>query len=134
MAFIRDFAELHLLRFEEDEIDYKFNITGSNNTQFIEKGILLSFVENAFKHGVQPEFNTYISMDIDITIATKVIFNIQNSIPPKIGVTHVGGYGLKATKERLQLRYPNKHSLEIDETAHIFNVTLTIHTDESNNR
>ena len=134
IAFIQDFSELHLLRFEEDEIDYSFNITGSNNAQFIEKGILLSFVENAFKHGVQPEFNTSIAMDMDITTATKVIFNIQNSIPPKIGVKHVGGYGLKATKERLRLRYPNKHLLVIEETAQHFNVTLTIHTDESNNR
>lgn len=134
IAFIQDFSDLHLLRFEDGEIDYQLNIKGFNHDQSIEKGILLSFVENAFKHGVQPEFKTYIYMDIDITRATEVIFNIQNSIPPNIGVRQVGGYGLKATKERLQLRYPGQHSLEIEETSDNYKLTLTINTDESNNR
>ncbi len=133
IEFIQSFIELHSLRFEEDEIDYKFNITGSNDSQLIEKGILLSFVENAFKHGVRPEFRSFVHIDIDITDKTKFIFEIKNSIPPKIDLDRAGGYGLKSTKERLQLAYPNKHSLEIEEDRNIFKVTLMINTDEGNN-
>lgn len=133
IQFIQDFTELHLLRFEDDEIDYKLNIRGSNDSQLIEKGILLSFVENAFKHGVQPEFNSFIYIDIDITTETKFIFEIKNSIPPKIDLDRIGGYGLKSTKERLQLAYPKRHSLEIEENQNSFNVTLIINTDEGNN-
>ena len=133
LQFIQDFSELHLLRYEDDEIDFKLNITGSNVTQSIEMGILLSYVENAFKHGVQPEFNSFIHIDIDITKPSKFIFNIKNSIPPKIDSESIGGYGLKSNKERLQLAYPNRHLLEIEETQHHFNVTLTIDTDEGNN-
>ena len=133
LQFIQDFSELHLLRYEDDEIDFKLNIIGSNDSQLIEMGILLSFIENAFKHGVQPEFNSFIHIDIDITKPTKFVFNIKNSIPPKIDSENIGGYGLKSTKERLQLAYPDRHSLEIEETKHIFNVTLIINTDEGTN-
>lgn len=133
IEFIQDFSELHLLRYEEDEIDYKLNINGSNDSQLIEKGVLLSFIENAFKHGVQAEFNSFIHIDMDITNTTKFIFRIINSIPPKIDLDCLGGYGLKATKERLKLAYPNRHSLEIEEGQNIFNVELIISTDESNN-
>jgi len=133
IQFIQGFSELHLLRFEDDEIDYKLNIKGSNDTQLIEKGILLSFVENAFKHGVQPEFNSFIHIDIDITNSPKFIFEIKNSMPPKIDFDRIGGYGLKSTKERLQLAYAKRHSLEIEENQNSFNVTLIINTDEGNN-
>lgn len=134
LEFIQDFSALHLLRFEEGEIDYKLKIIGSNDSQLIEKGILLSFVENAFKHGVQPEFKSFIHIDIDITNKAKFLFKIKNSIPPKIDTGSIGGYGLKSTKERLQLAYPNCHSLEIIEEQTIFNVILKINTDEGNNR
>ncbi|OUS02869.1 hypothetical protein A9Q86_02135 [Flavobacteriales bacterium 33_180_T64] len=133
IQFIQDFSELHLLRFEDDEIDYKLNITGANDTQLIEKGILLSFVENAFKHGVQPEFNSYIHIDIDITKPTTFILKIKNSIPPKLVSDSVGGYGLKSTKERLRLAYPGRYSLDIGESEYIFNVTLILNTNEGNN-
>lgn len=133
VEFIQDFSALHLLRFEDDEIDYKLNIIGSNDSQLIEKGILVSFIENAFKHGVRPEFKTFIHIDIDITKATNFIVEIKNSIPPKIDLDRAGGYGLKSTKERLQLAYPDKHTLEIEEDQQIFKVTLIINTDEGNN-
>ncbi|MBV1923051.1 MAG: histidine kinase [Flavobacteriaceae bacterium] len=133
IQFIQDFSELHLLRFEEDEIDFELNVTGEFDTQLIEMGILLSFIENAFKHGVQPEFSSFIHVDIDITKPTQFIFNIKNSIPPKIEFETIGGYGLKSTNERLQLAYPNKHILEIKEEQNIYNVSLIINTDEGNN-
>jgi len=133
IKFIQDFSELHLLRFEEDEIDFKMNIIGDNENQSIEMGILLSFVENAFKHGVQPEFNSFVHINIDITNPINFIFKISNSIPPKIDLDNIGGYGLKSTKERLLLAYPNKHRLKISETQNEYNVELIINTDESNN-
>ena len=133
IQFIQDFSELHLLRFEDDEIDFKMNIIGNYENQLIEKGVLLSFVENAFKHGVQPEFNSFIHIDIDLSSPSTFIFKIKNSIPPKIDLDRVGGYGLKSTKERLQLAYPDRHALEIGEVQNTYNVELIINTDESNN-
>jgi len=132
IQFIKNFSELHLLRFEDDEIDFKFEIKGAYNHQMIETGILLCFVENAFKHGVQPEFDSFIHMTIDMTKKDRMIFKIENSIPPIIGDLQSGGYGLQSTKERLQLAYPNAHFLEII-NGDSYAVTLKIDTYASNN-
>lgn len=125
--FIQNFSKLHLLRFEDDEIDFKLEVIGKYDQQQIEKGVLLCFVENAFKHGVQPEHESFIHILVDVTNPTTIIFTIENSIPPKIEGNSVGGYGLKSTKDRLELAYPNKHSLVIVE-EHTYTATLSIET------
>jgi len=130
--FIQNFADLHLLRFEDNEVDFKLEITGPYNDQLIEIGILLCFVENAFKHGVQPEFESFIHIRIDITKEDVLIFKIENSMPPNIREEKTGGYGLQSTKERLNLAYPNTHFLEIV-NGDTYAVTLKIDTHASNN-
>ena len=132
IEFLQNFSELHLLRFEDNEIDFKQTTKGSFNQQLIEVGILLSFVENAFKHGVQPEFKSFVNIEFDLTEEHTIKFNIKNAIPPKLTTNQLGGYGLKATKDRLELAYPNNHSLNITESKDQYAVELTINTNESN--
>ena len=132
IKFVQDFSELHLLRYAEDEIDYKLELIGGHDNQHIEMGILLSFVENAFKHGVQPEFKSFIHIIIDISEPTTFIFKIKNSTPPTIDTHAVGGYGLKSTAERLQLAYPDRHSLRIKNEHEVYSVELIINTNEGN--
>jgi len=131
IQFVKDFVALHLLRFEEDEIDFKITVSGNYDLQPIEMSILLSFVENAFKHGVQPEIASFIHIDIDLTHSNEIVFNIKNSIHSQKMILEKGGYGLQATKDRLQLAYPNTHQLTIDEKLNQYNVTLKLYTHES---
>ena len=58
-------------------------------------------------------------------------FKIKDSLPPKLNNDSTGGYGLQATKERLALAYPDRHSLTIDETGDYYFVELNIRTHES---
>jgi sensor histidine kinase YesM len=132
VEFLQNFSELHLLRFEDNEIDFNINTKGEFNQQSIEIGILLSFVENAFKHGVQPEFKSFVNIEFDFTEEHNIKFKIKNAIPPKLSTNQLGGYGLKATKDRLELAYPNNHSLHITEGKDLYAVELTINTNESN--
>ncbi|PQB07328.1 hypothetical protein BST83_09275 [Polaribacter filamentus] len=131
ILFLQNFAELHLLRFEEDEIDYTFTIKGEYDQQVIEPGILLCYIENAFKHGVQPEEKSFISIHIDISNKDKLNFSIKNSIPSFTPNHEKGGFGIASNTNRLELAYPNKHSLEISKTSE-YKVELKIETDESN--
>ncbi|MGK0378106.1 MAG: LytS/YehU family sensor histidine kinase [Patiriisocius sp.] len=89
-------------------------------------------MENAFKHGVQPEFKSFVNIEFDLTNENTIKFNIKNAIPPKLTTNQLGGYGLKATKDRLELTYPNNHSLNIIESKDLYAVELTIKTNESN--
>lgn len=132
IAFIKDYAELHLLRFEEDEIDFSIKIKGKNNQQKIESSILLSFVENAFKHGLQPEVSSYIHISINLENENQILFQITNSVHVDKVILDIGGYGLKAAKDRLELAYPNAYQLKIMKTANKYQVNLTLNTNESN--
>lgn len=130
--FIQNFSDLHLLRFEEGEIDYKLEVIGNNKQQLIASGILLCFVENAFKHGVQPETQSFIHININLIEKNKIIVEIENSIPSKNENKISGGYGLKATKERLTLVYKSNFNLEITENK-TYKIQLKINTNGSNN-
>lgn len=130
--FIQNFVELNLLRFEDNEIDYKLTIIGEYNQQFIEPGILLCYVENAFKHGVQPEVESFIHIEIDISEQKSIHFKIENYIPPEIGIKKKSGYGLRSNLNRLQLAYSNKYKLQITE-ENKYIVSLRINTNEGNN-
>ncbi|TGV04733.1 sensor histidine kinase [Flavivirga rizhaonensis] len=132
IQFIRDFAELNLLRFEEDEVDFKLEVIGQNDQQSIEMSILLCFLENAFKHGIQPEAKSFIHIGIDVSKKQELLFVINNSVHPALEGSQFAGYGLQATKDRLQLAYPNGHTLSIQETKKSYSVTLKIDTDERN--
>lgn len=129
IQFIRNFAELHLLRFEDGEIDFKIEIKGTFKSQPIEPGLFLCYVENAFKHGVQPEEKAFIYIDIDISKEDTIVFNIENSIPKVPFENESGGFGLKSNQERLDLAYPNKHSINFENDS-TYRVELTIYTDD----
>ena len=128
IEFMRNFAELHLLRFEEDEIDFKLQIRGDYNLQIVEPGIFLCYIENAFKHGVQPEEKAFIHIDIDISAAHSIDFKIENSIQKNPLQREEGGFGVGANKERLDLIYPEQYTLSTEKGETTYTVQLKITT------
>jgi len=128
ISFIKNFAELHLLRFEDEEIDFKIETSGNFDTQPIESGIFLCYIENAFKHGVQPEETAFINVTIDMSKNNIIIFTIENSIPKAPFKNDSWGFGLKSNQERLDLAYSGKH-LIVFEKEKTYKVELTIYTD-----
>jgi len=131
ITFIQNFADLHLLRFEEGEIDFKFEVNGPFIDQKIEPGILLCYIENAFKHGVQPEESSFIHIRLSLSEENKIHFAIENSIPQTPRIEKEGGFGLASNQERLQLAYADKHQISISSHDN-FCVELTIYSDEDN--
>ncbi len=91
--------------------------------------LLLTFVENAFKHGVRQELEQAeitISIQLD---ADTIQFNIDNTIP-------VGGnlyepkttepLGIKNVRQQLNLLYPNTHKLRIEASKNSYSVSLIL--------
>lgn len=87
--------------------------------------LLMSFIENAFKYGVNPEEDSAIDIDISITGNRLCLQVINNKVSPPENVFPCG-YGLANTKQRLQLLYPRNHQLEILEDKKIYSVKLLI--------
>jgi hypothetical protein len=129
--FIRNYAQLQQLRFEDNEIQFNLSISGSYDQQRIEPGIFIPFVENAFKHGARPEYHATINASFDLTHPNKIIFEIQNPLGFQVQNPEKSGVGIASSKERLQLVYPKMHTLEILQEE-MFSVHLEIVTDEGN--
>lgn len=84
-------------------------------------------IENAFKY-VRGEYQ----IQLEIKLNKKQIrFEIQNSLSPAQTTSHKKekGIGIENLKRRLNLLYPDKHTLEIRQTENRFIVHLTINID-----
>jgi len=122
---------LRTFRNYKDEINFNFRIRGAFDDQPIEPGIFLCYVENAFKHGLQPEEKAFIYINIDISQENKITFKIENSIPVRPFGNISGGFGLKSNQERLHLTYPDKYTIDIKKNE-TYKVELTVNTNEGN--
>lgn len=106
------------------DIQYSYDFDESPNYK-IAPMLLISFIENSFKHGACTIENCF----VDIKLAVKenhLFMNVSNSIPKKKKAVVSTKIGLKNTKKRLEILYPEKHKLEILETENSFNVHLEI--------
>jgi len=114
IQFLKNYIILQTLRFEDDEVNVQFNVKGKNNKQEIEPGLFIPFVENAFKYGTEPESQSTIDIEFDLTNASSIDFKIGNKM--KMANSNGIGTGIETTKKRLELIYPNKHELIISKT------------------
>jgi LytS/YehU family sensor histidine kinase len=125
-GYIENYIALQQLRLDDTaEIDFK--IQGHPNGQQIAPLILISFIENAFKYGVNPQEKSLIQVHLSI-VENHLHLRTFNK---KVRVFHdedtSSGIGIENTKTRLELLYPNKHLLILNETAQDFTVELTLY-------
>ncbi|WP_431243484.1 sensor histidine kinase [Flavobacterium sp. P21] len=120
--YINNFISLQKTRLGNTVlVDYK--VDGNTFGKQITPLILISFIENAFKYGVNPDQTSEICIRIDIIeeqltlfVSNKKTFSVQSE----------SGIGLQNTIERLKLVYPNKHQLKIEDTLEKYVVNLSI--------
>lgn len=87
--------------------------------------ILMSFVENAFKHGVNPGEDCQI--DIAITVdGSRLQLLVMNNKVKGANREEAMGIGLKNASSRLEHLYPGKHTLTIEDWEKTFAVQLTM--------
>lgn len=87
--------------------------------------LLMSFIENAFKYGVNPEEDSAIHIDVSITGKRLCLQVINDKVSPSENILP-GGLGIANARQRLQLLYPAAHQLEILEDRKIYSVKLLI--------
>ena len=86
--------------------------------------MLLPFVENAFKHGVEKD-GGWVTIDLKVS-EKRLYMKVENSFTEIPGQTHRGGMGLKNVKRRLALIYPSHHQLNVEHDNDVFKVDLKI--------
>jgi len=124
LAYLRDYIQLQQTRFE-GSLEVAFEIKGWPEGRQIYPLLLIPFVENAFKYGVNPESPSAIGIGIEIgdhglqlRVTNNKVAVVPNDSP--------GGLGISNTRRRLQLLYPGRHSLLIEDEPQTFTVLLNL--------
>ncbi|MBB6499787.1 sensor histidine kinase [Pedobacter cryoconitis] len=114
IEYLKSYVELQKLRFK-DGAAVEMTLNGEIDDQQIIPLILISFVENAFKHGVANDPKDPIRINI---IANQKIlhFSITNR-KNNSNKDQMGGVGLNNVERRLQLLYPERYKLNIVNSA-----------------
>ena len=95
--------------------------------------LLLSFVENALKHGQLQNENAPLKISIK-THENTLIFQTENNKNSAVKVVSTN-IGLSNIQKRLEILYPDNHELAVDNQAdkYVCCLTLTLNSDESKN-
>jgi sensor histidine kinase YesM len=123
VQYLQSYVELQKLRFK-DGASVEISINGVIDAQKIVPLILISFVENAFKHGVANDADDPIKINI---IANQKILHF--SVTNKKNTTNkdaIGGVGLNNVERRLQLLYPERYKLNIVNTPTHYTTELML--------
>ena len=125
VEYLNNYIELHKIRYQK-KVDIQFKHSNISDFQI---GPLLYILEleNAFKHGVEKlTENAYIHISIS-TDTKNILFEIENNFE-KSETKHIPGIGLNNLKQRLQLLYPKKHQLTIENNDSIYKLSLKLET------
>lgn len=129
IKLLQGYIDLEMLRYGE-QLDLVFNHQVDNPNTQIAPLILLTIIENAFKHGasgnpIDPKIH------IDLEVKTKQLYlKVFNNKPPQNLQLKIKkeskGIGTENLNRQLELNYPNKYKLEIKETENTYLVILEI--------
>lgn len=126
IELIENYITLEKLRYgKRAKVSFEMSI---NEEVKIAPLILLTFIENAFKHGISQEIKEGV---IDIRLssdANEIIFKIENSIPnsSQMEENTNDSIGLLNVNKQLELLYPSNHELKIDHKKEHFSVELKL--------
>ena len=126
LSMIQDYIALEQIRYG-DRLNLSLHIQGSPKGKMISPLMLIPFVENSFKHGTS-RMLTHPWVRLDIHIEKDLLeFKLTNNKPEyNIEPTGKRGIGLNNVKKRLQLIYPESHSLNIIESEMSYEVFMKI--------
>lgn len=126
LDYINNYVELQKLRLMAN-ITVNYKIEGDVNDIKIEPLILLPFIENAFKHGIDSIKKCVINILVKVSNSELVLI-VENPVIKlnNLQASETQGIGLANSKKRLELIYGHNHTLNITQTNDTFKVELNI--------
>ena len=128
--FIRHYVALMQLRYT-NKVEILVDLPSEAPDKTVPPLMLISFIENAFKHGISYQHHSFVHIKIAINDepsaigSQQLVFTCCNSKAEKPN-EEKGGVGLTNVKQRLHLLYDNNYSLKIQNQPDSYNVELTI--------
>lgn len=123
ISFIGNYIDLMKIRFTEN-VTINVNLPESVPEIQIPPLLFVSFIENAFKHGVKAAGKSFVDISM-LVVDGSIEYEITNSVREKNDEER-GGIGLSNVIKRLDLLYGNRYSLNIEKNPEIYKVNLKI--------
>ena len=127
IEYMKNYISLEKLRLD-NQVPINFEIKGNPSEVQIVPLIFITFLENAFKHGVSNNStNAYVNILIDIK-AKNCTYSVENSkLPSNMENTNEkSGIGLQNVNRRLDLSYPNNYELIVNEDEKDYKIVLKL--------
>lgn len=126
LAFLERYIQFQRLRLpQKNSLDIQVNISGKSEGAKIAPLLLIPFIENAFQYGISLNAACFVHLRLQVE-EQKLSMLLSNSIAPNREAKSGLGTGIRNSQERLQLLYPQRHQLQIQESDQIFELALNI--------
>jgi two-component system, LytTR family, sensor kinase len=124
LNMIRHYIDIERIRIDSQQ-QITLKVTGDVQSYVIAPALLIPFVENAVKHGIDSiSERAYVNISVEINNGV-LHFNCVNNFKEVKSKT-VGGIGLENVQKQLQLIYPQEHNLSIETKNGVFMVSLNL--------
>ena len=125
IEFMDNYIDLMALRCNEMTKVEK-NLEAPSQPVEVAPLLFISLVENAFKHGVNARYPSFVKVAMRMD-GDDLVFTCDNSLFEKQGTDRIGsGIGLENMKRRLELLYPGRYTYEQNATDDTYHVKVTL--------
>ncbi len=121
--FLNNYIVVERIRHKHNRI--QFDVQGISNNVIIEPLLLLPFIENAFKHGLEEETTAGFVTIVICLNEDELMLEVVNSKPFN-QMSTVKGIGLQNVIKRLKILYPDRYLLEVNDEHGRYQVLLSL--------
>lgn len=123
IGFLQNYVSLMKIRYT-DLVDIKIDIPENVPEVQVPPLLFISFLENAFKHGISYQNPSFVHLTMDFK--DKDLFYIVANSSFETQTDQNKGIGLENVKKRLELLYGKNYTLQIDNANNEYHVLLVI--------
>lgn len=126
IEYMQNYVDLERLRLN-NQIPIDLKISGDVGKVSVAPLILMTFLENAFKHGVTTSSDAWVNIALAVN-DSQLVYTVENSKIEKAAIDNGGksGIGLANVRRRLELVYPGQYTLNVDDSAERYYIELKI--------
>ncbi len=123
VIFIKNYIELMKIRYTKN-VSIKVNLPVVVPDVKIPPLLFVSFIENAFKHGVSYRNKSFVNLSLTI-LEHKIVYEVSNSLWTN-NEEEKEGIGLQNVTKRLNLLYGDRYVINVSKTEKEYSVILII--------
>ncbi|WP_233244019.1 sensor histidine kinase [Tamlana fucoidanivorans] len=124
ITHINNYIDIEHLRFK-DRVETNMDITGNIEDVQVPPLLILSFVENCFKHGMKA--NDCLKIDMSFNVLKGYLeFSLENNFNPDVAQDSFSGIGNENAMRRLNLLYSNNFILNSKVEGDMYKLYLKI--------